>query len=100
MLPPRFVANAAIHSSAADELLPISRVPIALHGNLCDSAFDAVKIVGAQFHCCRTEVLLETMELRRARNRNDPGFLREQPRKRDLRRRRTLPLSDSSEQLD
>src|SRR5438477_11989957 len=34
----------AAHSSAADELLPISRVPIALHGNLCDSAFDAVKI--------------------------------------------------------
>jgi hypothetical protein len=34
LLPSRFVANAAIHSSAADELLPISRVPIALHGNL------------------------------------------------------------------
>ena len=30
---PRFVVNAAIHSSTADELLPISRVPIALHGN-------------------------------------------------------------------
>src|SRR5436190_19272890 len=59
-----------------------------------------MKIVGAQFHCCSTDVFLEAMQLRSAGDRNDPGFLCEQPRERDLRGRRMLPECDSAEQIN
>src|SRR5581483_10364618 len=39
------------------------------------------------------------MELRRARDWNDPRLLRQQPGKRDLSRRRLLPFSDSGQQI-
>ena len=59
-----------------------------------------MKIVGAQFHGCRTDVLFEAMQLRRAGDRNDPRFLCEQPRERDLRGRRMFLECDSAEQIN
>ena len=40
------------------------------------------------------------MELGRSWNRNDPGFLSQEPCERDLRRRRSLPCSDGLQQID
>jgi hypothetical protein len=50
------------------------------------------KVVGGQLNRSGTEVLLESMTLRRSRNRHNPGLLREQPCERDLRWRRLLLL--------
>ena len=46
------------------------------------------------------EVLVETVQLRCARNGNDPRLLREQPRERDLSRRRLLAVRDRLQQVD
>lgn len=42
----------------------------------------------------------EALELSRARNRDDPGSLCEEPRERDLRGRGVLPLGDALQQVD
>src|SRR5262249_19149368 len=46
------------------------------------------------------EVLLETVELRRARDRNDPRLLGEEPRERDLGGRGLLLAADPPEEID
>ena len=48
----------------------------------------------------RSEVLLQALQLRGARDRNDPRLLGEQPGERDLRGRRLLPFGDPAEQID
>src|SRR4051794_13751883 len=40
------------------------------------------------------------MQLGRTGNRHDPRLLHQQPRERDLRRRRVLPLGESREEID
>ena len=46
------------------------------------------EIVGRKFDGSGSNVLLESMQLGRARYRHNPGLLRKQPSERDLRRRR------------
>src|SRR6185369_10891417 len=79
-----------LHRSAVDELLPVRRVPGTLHSDVRDCTVDIVKIVGRQLHGCGPDVLLQAVQLRRAGNRNDPRFLGQQPRQRNLGSRRVL----------
>ena len=46
--------------------------------------FDLAEVVRREFDVAAREVLLEPVELRRARDRHDPRLLREQPREGDL----------------
>ena len=66
-------------------------VPSPVHGNLRDRAIDLAEIVGRQREGRGSDVLLEPVQLRGARDRNDPRLLREQPRQRELRGGRLLP---------
>jgi hypothetical protein len=63
-------------------------------------AVDLTEVLGRQRHPSRAEVLLQALPPARARDRNDPGLLGKDLGKRDLRRRRQLPLRDSAEQVD
>src|SRR4051812_5309567 len=47
----------------------------------------------------RRDVLVETMTLRRARDRHNPWLLREQPGQRELRRGRAFPLGEGLQPL-
>jgi hypothetical protein len=58
------------------------------------------KIFGCKFKRSRPEILFETMHLGRARNWNNPGLLRKQPRKGDLGRCRFLLLCKFAKQID
>ena len=71
-----------------------------MHRDLRGGALDLAEVVGRQFDGSRPDVLLQAMQLRGARDRNDPRLLGEQPGERDLGRRRLLPLRDLAEQID
>src|SRR6478672_3175447 len=47
----------------------------------------------------RRDVLVETMTLRRSRDRHNPGLLREQPGQRELRRGRSFSLGEGLQPL-
>src|SRR5205823_13768908 len=55
---------------------------------------------GRQVDRYRAKVLLEPMTLGRPWDRDDPGLLRQQPRERDLRGPRLLPLGEGGQPLD
>src|SRR5260221_1350412 len=59
---------------------------------------DVAEVVGRQLDCGRPDVLLQAVRLRGAGDRDDPRLLGQQPRERDLGRRRLLPLADRSEE--
>src|SRR5215204_2344167 len=53
-----------------------------------------------EIHQIGADVLIEPLELSRPGIRDDPGSLRKQPRKRDLRRGGMLLLAEALEQMD
>ncbi len=59
-----------------------------------------MEVVGSQFDCDCSKVLVQTLQLARARDRNDPRLLSEQPSERDLSRRSILPGCDLAKQID
>ena len=64
------------------------------------STLNTCKVAGSQLDAGRTQVLLQAMEFRGARDRHDPGPLRKQPGERDLRRRRILLTRDPMQQVN
>src|SRR5687768_9929278 len=84
--------------SAVDH--PLLRLGVACPLRLELCVVDLAEIVGAELEVCRGDVLLETMELRRARDRHDPGLLCQEPGERDLGGSRVVALGDPAEQLD
>src|SRR5438128_2133709 len=70
--------------SATRPLLDVLRITCALYLDLRRGAVDRAELVGRQLDVGCSEVLLEAVQLRGARNRHDPRLLREQPRERDL----------------
>ena len=85
---------------ATGHLLQVLGVPGPLHRDLRGRGLDLAEVVGRQLDGRRPEVLLQAMQLRGARDGDDPGLLGEQPGERDLGRRRLLPLGDLAEQVD
>ena len=94
------VALISSSCSAVDHPLLGLRVAGALRGDLRRAGLDLLQVVVGELDVGCGDVLLEAVQLRRAGDRDDPRLLREDPRERDLRRRRALPLRDPLEQLD
>jgi hypothetical protein len=59
-----------------------------------------LKIIGRELDRGRAEVLVEAVQLGGPGDRHDPGPLDEQPRKRDLCRRRSLLTSNVVQEAD
>src|SRR6266478_1414031 len=59
-----------------------------------------MEVVGGEFDCNCSKVLVQTRQLSRARDRNDPWLLGEEPGERDLSRCRLHPSYDVAEQID
>jgi hypothetical protein len=76
------------------------RIARALHRNLRGCAFDLANIFASQLDVRRADILFQALQLRCARDRNDPRLLRQQPRERDLRWRRFFSRRDPREQID
>lgn len=65
-----------------------------MHGDVRRRGVDLTYVIGRKLDICGTEVLLQTVELRRTRDRHDPRILREHPGQRELRGRHPLPCGD------
>src|SRR6185312_758772 len=91
---------AAMARSTVDHSLRAFRVPSPLHRDLGRGAFDIAEIALGELDGNRRDILLQTMQLRGAGDRHDPGLLCEEPGERDLGGRRVLALSDAPEQID
>ena len=88
------------HSSATSHSLRLLGVAGPLHPDFRGRRIDLSEVVGSQFDGRCPQVLLQSMQLRSARNRYDPRFLCKQPGERDLGGRRLLALPDPAEQID
>ena len=71
-----------------------------MHRDLGGDALDVAEIVRRKSERSGPDVLLQAMQLRGARDRNNPRLLSEQPDERDLCRGRLLPLGDAAEEGD
>jgi hypothetical protein len=84
-------------------LSPIDRsllglgVASAFRGEVC--LLDLAQVLGHQLDVDCGDVLFQPVRVGGAWDGDDPGLLCEQPRERDLRRRRLLALSDACERL-
>ena len=87
-------------SSAIDHGLGGGGIARAFDLDTVGRARDFREIFGAELDRGGVDILLQPVELGRARDRHDPGLLREQPGERDLRRRRALALRDRADQID
>ena len=84
----------------ASPLLERLRITGTLNRTLPGRALDLAQIIFREIETGCADVFFETMQLRRARNRNDPRPLREQPRQRNLRRRCTFAVGDYLQPVD
>src|SRR4051812_49409117 len=75
-------------------------IPRAFHFDLRCGLIDLAEIVARELDARRADVLFEAMNLRRARDRDHPRLLRENPCERNLRGRRLLALRDSANEID
>ncbi len=71
-----------------------------MHRDLGSCTVDLSEIVGCEFDCNGSDVLIQAMQLRGAWDWNDPRLLGQQPRQGDLSGRRLLPLADLAEQIN
>src|SRR5262249_3135656 len=85
--------------SQTSQALQLFGISCALHRDARRGSLDLTDVVSSKLNCGCAEVLLETRKLRRSGNWNNPRLLRQQPGKRDLRRRRILPPSDFVQQI-
>ena len=88
-----------VTTSSADHAIEVFGVAIALHRDLRRRAFDLAKIIRGQLECCCAQVLLKTLQLRGARDWNDPGLLSEQPGECKLRGGRVLACGDFDQEV-
>jgi hypothetical protein len=86
--------------SATDQRRQFRGIAVSLHLDKGEGIADLAQIVGRQFDGCRADVLVQAMQLRGARNGNDPGLLRQQPSQCDLRGRGILAICDPSKQVN
>src|SRR5262245_35224310 len=72
----------------------------ALNRNFGSGVFDLAKVAGGKLDVHRSDVLLQALQLRRARDRNDPRLLLEQPGEGNLRGCGLLPLCDPPKKIN
>src|SRR5262245_9298817 len=83
--------------SATSQSIQVFRVASSLHSDLRDGFINFAEIVRRQFHINCSNVLLQAVLLRSARNRHDPRLLGKNPGKRDSSGRRILSRCDLSD---
>jgi hypothetical protein len=71
-----------------------------LHWDLGGGTVDLAEFVGRQFDVDRSDILLQAVPLRGARDRHDPRLPNQQPRQGELGQCRLLPLGDLRQQID
>ena len=86
--------------SAADHCCKFRRIAIPLDRDFGEGALDISQITLSQLDVGRANVFFQPVQLRGAGYRYDPGFLREQPGKSDLRRSGFLARRDLCDQVD
>src|SRR5689334_18379807 len=86
--------------SAAYQFLQCLRVTSSMYGDPGGCSFQLPKILACEFDGSGSEVLLQPMQLRRARNWNNPWLLSQQPGKCNLSRRCFLLLSERANQIN
>ena len=86
--------------SSAGARRQVRRIAIPLHLDVGEGPLDLAHIVSSQFEGGSAEILLQAVHLGGARDRHDPGLLRQQPPQRDLGRGRPLGRRDRPEQID
>src|SRR5438445_102697 len=82
------------------ELQHSLRQPLSRHVDPGRALLDVAQVARRQRRVHGAKVLLEARQFLRPRNRDNPRLLREQPRERDLRRRRAFPLRDPLHEVD
>src|SRR6185437_6600438 len=85
---------------AIDHALHGFGIALALYMDFRCGGIDLAQIIGSKFDVRSAEVLLEAMDFGCAGDRDDPRLLSENPRKRDLRRRRMLFLREAADRVD
>ena len=70
-------------------------IPVADHRDVGHRSFDLLQVGRRQLDVDRAQVLIQSFEAARAGDRRDPGFLRQQPGQRDLRRGGALRRGDA-----
>src|SRR5215510_175884 len=86
--------------SAANEFLQRFRIASTLHWDFRGSRFQFAKLFRRKLHVDGSEVFFKPLELGRARNRHNPGFLRQNPRQCDLSRCNVLLLGKSTDHVN
>lgn len=86
--------------SAANALLQVRRVTIALNLDGGQRLADVGQILRAQADSCRADVFFQPVDLRRAGDRYDPLLLREQPGDGDLGAAHALAHGEVAEHLN
>ncbi len=95
-----YVAEKCRRRSAPGQFFQRFGIAVAEHLDGLGGGFDVAQVVGRQLDRGRADILLQAMQLGRARNGNDPGLLRQQPGERDLGRRRLFSRGDRGEKID
>src|SRR5437870_5302794 len=86
--------------SATGQLLQVLGIPSPVRRDLRGGLFDLTEIIGRELDVHRADVFLETMQLRGARDRDDPRLLGKHPGQCDLSWCPVLPLCDPRQQID
>src|SRR5476651_2071895 len=94
------LGGAIPRASSTDQALHLFAVPCSCYADLGDGVPNLAQIIRCETEGYRTDILLESILLGRSRNRNDPGFLGQEPRERKLCRRRMLARGDCGEHID
>src|SRR5947199_4805384 len=94
------VSVVMIFPSPIGELQHSLRQPLSLHVDPGRGLLDLAQVGRCQLQVHGAKILLEARQFLRARNRDNPRLLREQPGERDLRRRRAFPLRDTFHEVD
>src|SRR4051794_41087430 len=95
VFPRLMVASPYREHSAVDHPLGGLGVPLPLYHDPGGGALDITEIVRSQLDRDRPDVLLQAVDLRRARDRDDPRLPGQQPGKRHLGGGRVLALRDA-----
>src|SRR5271170_5077350 len=94
------VPRTRVRPSAAGQLHEFLRVPFAPHLECSGDGVYFLDVLGAELEGKRSQVVFEPFPFSRARDRNDPRFLRQQPSERDLRRGGPLSRGDGGQAID
>src|SRR4051812_9356764 len=86
--------------SPAHQPLVSLGIPSSLHLDGRRGGFDGPDVFGCKLDVRRSEIFFEAIQLRRARDRDDPRLLRQQPGERDLGRGRPLLGRECIDQVD